>query len=182
MTKLKNYTDGVKSIENLITISECRSLISKGNRIGFEEATVNSENSQAVIKEIRNNYRVHIDDPRLAIKLYRRVYQYLPRTVDGWLASGLNERFRFYRYEKDQYFKWHQDDTYVKEPGVESRYTFLIYLNEDYVGGETEFENFIVTPKTGMAVLFPHDLKHQARDIQTGMKYALRTDVMYSNK
>jgi len=179
MSKVKNYIDGVKSIENLITISECRNLISKGNRIGFEEATVNSDNSQAVIKEIRNNYRVHIDDPGLAIKLYRRVFQYLPRTVDGWIVNGLNERFRFYRYEKAQYFKWHQDDSYVKEPGLESRYTFLIYLNEDYEGGETEFENFIVTPKTGMSVLFPHDLKHQARDIQTGVKYALRTDVMY---
>lgn len=179
MNKATYYNDGVKSIRNLITISECRKMIIDSNRKVLEEATVNTGTSQEVDKEIRNNYRLHFDDFGLAIKLYRRIYPYLPKSIDGWLTSGLNERFRFYRYEKGQYFKWHQDDIYQREPGVESRYTFLIYLNDDYEGGTTEFETFAVAPETGMAVLFPHTLNHQGSIIQTGTKYALRTDIMY---
>lgn len=36
-----------------------------------------------------------------------------------------------------------------------SFYTFMIYLNDDFEGGETEFENLLtVTPEKGTALIF----------------------------
>ncbi|MBF0265277.1 MAG: 2OG-Fe(II) oxygenase [Gammaproteobacteria bacterium] len=179
MTKITKYNEGVIAIANFLTISECRKIIFDSNKLGFEQATVNSGNSQELDQSVRNNNRVHFYNSSLSNKLYRRIYQFLPKQLNGWIPIGLNERFRFYQYNAGEYFKWHQDDTYVKGPGVESRYTFLIYLNDDYEGGGTEFESFTVTPVTGTAVLFPNNLNHQGSEIDFGTKYAIRTDIMY---
>jgi hypothetical protein len=57
--------------------------------------------------------------------------------------------------------------------------TFLIYLNDDFEQGYTEFSWEKVKPKTGMALVFPHMLTHRATSPINGTKYILRTDVMY---
>ena len=55
----------------------------------------------------------------------------------------------------------------------------MIYLNDDFEGGETTFEQFTVQPKKGTALIFHHPIKHAGEQIRSGVKYALRTDVMY---
>ena len=55
----------------------------------------------------------------------------------------------------------------------------MIYLNEEFEGGETKFDKFSIIPKTGMALVFPHHLLHQGNSVVSGVKYVLRTDVMY---
>lgn len=55
----------------------------------------------------------------------------------------------------------------------------LIYLNDDYEGGETEFPHFGIKlkPKPGMLALFPSNYAyfHIAHKINSGTKYALVT-------
>ena len=58
--------------------------------------------------------------------------------------------------------------------------TFLIYLSDDFSEGYTQFPWDKVHPKVGMALVFPHRIKHRAVPAQNGIKYVLRTDVMYS--
>lgn len=56
----------------------------------------------------------------------------------------------------------------------------MIYLNDDFEGGETEFENLLtVTPEKGTALIFYHPLRHEGKALASGLKYVLRTDVMY---
>jgi hypothetical protein len=75
-------------------------------------------------------------------------------------AIGLNERWRFYRYEPGQTFKMHFDGSVKRDNGERSQVTFMIYLNQDSEGGETRFELpgsqeiITVVPRTGMALLF----------------------------
>lgn len=57
--------------------------------------------------------------------------------------------------------------------------TFIIYLNDDFEQGYTEFAWEKVLPKAGMALVFPHKLSHRATSTVNGTKYVLRTDVMY---
>lgn len=62
-------------------------------------------------------------------------------------------------------------------------HVFLIedFLNNDFEGGETEFENlFTAAPKKGTALVFYHPLQHEGKTLVRGLKYVLRTDVMYS--
>lgn len=60
--------------------------------------------------------------------------------------------------------------------------TFMIYLNNNFKGGETTFSNNIITPVTGMAIIFLHSLEHSGNPIIEGTKYVLRTDIMYKKK
>lgn len=79
----------------------------------------------------------------------------------------------------DQYFKWHKDGHYCRTDDEISQLSFLIYLNQDYQGGETEFPWETIRPETGMALVFPHKIRHQGSSIASGIKYVLRTDVMF---
>ncbi len=55
----------------------------------------------------------------------------------------------------------------------------MIYLNGDFEGGGTEFKTAIITPQEGAALVFPHKVPQQGMAIISGIKYVLRTDVMY---
>jgi prolyl 4-hydroxylase len=73
------------------------------------------------------------------------------------------------------------DGSYSRNENEKSFYTFLIYLNDDFEGGETEFGNlFTVTPIKGSALVFYHPLRHEGKTLISGLKYVLRTDVMYA--
>jgi hypothetical protein len=52
-----------------------------------------------MLPDIRNNSRVTLDDPRRSEELWQRVQPFVPSPLFGREAIGLNERWRFYRYE-----------------------------------------------------------------------------------
>jgi hypothetical protein len=56
----------------------------------------------------------------------------------------------------------------------------MVYLNDDFEGGTTDFrDGDVIAPKRGMALLFEHRLIHQGAPVTRGKKYVMRTDVMY---
>jgi prolyl 4-hydroxylase len=78
-----------------------------------------------------------------------------------------------------QEFKPHQDIDFVKSETEKSFFSLLIYLNDNFVGGETIFENAIVKPVAGSALVFPHILLHSGAKVTQGIKYVLRSDIIY---
>jgi prolyl 4-hydroxylase len=134
--------------------------------------------------DIRNNERVILDDPAFAEELYRRLGEAIPETISGWTRVGLNERFRCYRYRQGQWFAPHSDDAFRRTPDERSFLTVMVYLNEGFEGGCTRFLRLgaEATPKTGRALLFQHALLHEGAAVESGVKYALRTDAMYRRK
>lgn len=87
----------------------------------------------------------------------------------------VHEGYQLLRYGEGQEYKAHSD----AGPGINRVVSALIYLNEDYAGGELEFVNFgiKVKPKAGMMILFPSDFayRHIAHPIRKGKKYSLVT-------
>ena len=55
----------------------------------------------------------------------------------------------------------------------------MIYLNDNFEGGATSFDDTIIKPKKGAALCFIHEQKHEGSPVITGIKYVLRSDVMY---
>jgi hypothetical protein len=129
--------------------------------------------------------RVMVDDEVLAARLFQRVRPFLPERIDEWVAAGLNERFRFYRYDVGQTFTPHYDGSFRRNDGEESKLTFMVYLNDDFSGGTTDFLTeggnvwLRVQPRLGMALVFEHFQLHEGTSPKSGRKYVLRTDVMY---
>ncbi len=173
---------GIFTIDGFLLPQECERFFAQSEAIGFSEAVISTDDGDQLMKDARNNDRILYDNRELAASLFARALPHLPAAIDGWTPSGFNERFRFYRYTSEQYFKWHQDGTHRPSAHEESFLTFIIYLNDSYEGGATEFAWEKVQPMAGRALVFPHRLRHQGAKIVAGTKYVLRTDVMYSGR
>jgi hypothetical protein len=77
----------------------------------------------------------------------------------------------------------HIDGSYKRSETEFSYYTFMIYLNDGYEGGETKFASGeIIRPKTGTALIFEHRQRHEGAALISGIKYVLRSDIMYKLK
>ena len=173
-------TNEIFTIPDLCTHQECDDWIAHSESLGYEAATINTERGQQKIPDVRNNARSIIDDAALADQLWIRISSNVPYATKGWEAIGLNQRFRFYRYDVGQKFSWHADGCVRLDNGQMSQLTFMIYLNDDFKGGETLFRHGLkVEPKKGMALLFTHWQKHMGNEVSAGRKYVLRSDVMY---
>jgi len=180
--KKTGYGTGIFTIENFLSPEECIDYIQMSETIGYEEAEIITREGSQIRKEIRNNDRIIFDDEKLATFIFEKAKDFLPEDLEDWGLLGLNERFRFYRYTSGQYFKWHQDGYYCRNNNEISELTFLMYLNDDYQGGETTFNWGTIKPEIGMLLIFPHFLLHQGSPVESGVKYVLRTDVMYRKK
>lgn len=181
MPERKQLAQYIFTVPRFLTETECEELIELSESIGYTEAPVTMPGGKAIInKDVRNNDRVMVDDLKLADALWSRAQPFCPAFYKGYSALGLNERFRFYSYQAGQVFRWHTDGAYRRRAGETSRLTFMIYLNDDFAGGETLFEHVKVEPQTGMALIFAHSLLHEGGEVFSGRKYVLRTDVMYS--
>ncbi|AUC75172.1 prolyl hydroxylase family protein [Olleya sp. Bg11-27] len=167
-------------IEDFLTSDECELYINYSSTEGFEEAKIGVQGNQVMNKNVRNNDRLLFFDLDLAKQLWGRVCSYVPKEMGLYKALDLNEMFRVYRYSKGQRFKMHRDGSYERNEKECSFFSFIIYLNDDFEGGETEFRKlFTVSPKKGSALLFYHPHRHEGKEIVSGVKYVLRTDVMY---
>lgn len=175
----KQLAEGVYTIDHVMTPAECEQIIRRAEASGFEVAALNTLHGARVDPGVRNNDRVILDDPELAGELWARVAPHTPPLWVGRQVRGLNERFRFYRYTPGQRFTWHVDGAYERDNGEKSFLTLLIYLNEGYEGGATKFHHLAVDGRTGMALVFDHVLPHEGAELTRGVKYVLRSDVMY---
>jgi prolyl 4-hydroxylase len=175
------YTQDVFTINNFLSQQECIELIRKSEEMGYEEATVDVGSSQQrMIKGVRNNERVLYNDETYAALIWERLKEFAPQGKSGEQACGLNELFRFYKYTPGQRFKMHKDGSFKRNPYEASQYTFMIYLNDEYTGGETVFASGeIIRPQSGTALIFHHPLRHEGSILMAGVKYVLRSDIMY---
>jgi prolyl 4-hydroxylase len=173
-------TDDIFTVAGFLSATECEEYVRSSEARGFGDAPISTGFGQVLRKDVRNNSRVTVDDPSLAQRIWDRAAPFVPTQLAGYRAIGVNERFRFYRYELGQTFKWHRDGYFERPNGERSRLTLMVYLNEGFDGGHTRFENAIICPATGTALFFVHHLLHEGAIITRGRKYVMRTDVMYS--
>lgn len=177
------------TIDHVLSPAECEQMIGKSEAWGYEAAPITTAAGFVMRPDIRNNTRVMRDDEGLAAWLWQRLQPHLPACWpprvppdwhDAWRAAGLNERFRFYRYDPGQRFAWHFDGAFARSWTERSMLTIMVYLNDDFDGGTTDFENGVsITPVRGRALIFAHAQSHQGAPPTRGRKYVLRTDVMY---
>ena len=177
--QLNSLTNNIFTIDNFWTKQECEDFISKSELIGYEPATIDTEKGQIVVETVRNNNRVLYKDTILADKLWQQLKPFAPTQIGNSKAVGLNELFRFYKYQVGQEFKRHIDQSFIRSDIEASYFTFMIYLNDNYEGGETTFTSLTIEPKQGTALIFFHDLEHEGSSVKKGIKYVLRTDIMF---
>ncbi|KAH8161980.1 hypothetical protein CIB48_g6257 [Xylaria polymorpha] len=142
----------------------------------------------AALPEIQENLSTL---PRLAIdkSVDRTKYEFY----------RVNKRLRFLKYKPGDFFKPHCDGAYGETTPegdmVQTYMTVHLYLNDsqqeaglgvDLIGGATSFlsrnnsRKLDVDPKAGRVLIFQHStLKHSGDDVIAGLKFTVRTDIMY---
>lgn len=187
MWKQRLDDDRVFLIHGFYDPEECDAAIALSEQTGYGDATINTARGVVLNRAIRDNARLIVDDASLAGTLWDRLQPLVPPVVERCRVVGLNERFRFYRYDAGQRFAPHFDGYFERDNGERSQLTCLVYLNDDFTGGETRFygedrstPRITVVPKRGMALIFVHQQLHEGAPVVSGRKYVLRTDVMYT--
>jgi hypothetical protein len=169
----------VFTVDRVLSADECAALIERIDALGPTVAPISTPRGFVMNEDVRNNTRVIFDDVALAQILFERIEAHVPAQLCGMRPVGANERFRCYRYERAQQFATHRDGSFVRSDDEMSLLTFMVYLNEGFGGGQTRFHDVSVTPQTGLALLFQHFLLHEGSSVTSGVKYVLRSDVMY---
>jgi len=175
-------------IEQLYTPAECAALLAATVHADWLPATINRPNGRGVDTRIRDNLTAIVRDAALAQTVFTRIAPHVPATMtSGWdgprramRLHRLYEPLRIYRYEVGHHFGLHTDQSYTQDH-ARSLLTLLVYLDDDFDGGETEFpdEHRTITPRTGDALWFQHALLHAGNAVTRGTKHVLRTDVLY---
>jgi 2-oxoglutarate-Fe(II)-dependent oxygenase superfamily protein len=196
-------------IKNFLTRDETDELVNRAELNGF--ASIEWEYH----KTYRDCTRVIMRDEHLAEKLWQRLLPHLRVDdlsakpfgygADGfWIPKGVNPLLRITRYSPGGHFDIHRDGGFVVTDDFRSVYTFMVYLQAPYYGGETRFYDSEseesmsgprlhlpyqevpkrdpvakVSPKAGTAVIFTHDVAHEGATVTAGDKYVLRTDILF---
>ncbi len=192
---------------NVLSPDECKAIIAAGESVNFlPDAPVREDGDISILAH--NFYWVV--DTAFHDALWSRISPFVPSNVGGRLARGLNRRFRVYRYVPGAEYRCHIDgawppsgilenDKYVYDASPEDKkqsslFTFLVYLNDEFEGGETTFflpaaregilNGYPVRPVMGSVAIFPHGdaneaLLHEGTGVRKGAKYIIRTDVEY---
>ena len=177
-------------VKNVFSQEECKAMIKDTECAGYDKALVNAGGGRQVLNtDYRKSSRCIVDSVEQAAEIWRRVKDYVPASWNHrgelWNVVGLNERLRFLRYSPGDFFSPHFDGTYQRENGDQSFITIQLYLNEDFKGGATTFLDIdsdavtAVQPKTGSVLIFQHVIFHSGSIVSKGIKYAVRSDVMY---
>jgi hypothetical protein len=176
---MHRHSDRVFTIPDFLSHAECEELIALAEAHGFEAASVRTQTGPQLMAHVRNNQRVMFNAPEWKERLWARLsVAGLPVLDGGAEAVGLPADLRFYKYNTGERFKMHKDGPW-KEDGGTSKLSFLVYLNDAFSGGRTDFREFVIRPLSGMALLFIHDTWHEGEKVIAGTKYVLRSDVMY---
>ena len=180
----------VFTVDNFLSLEKCDAYIKMGEDIGYEEALIHTADGIVRVSQHRNNDRVIFRNEAIAEKLWTIAEDFLPTEIEGRKPIAINELIRFYRYDADQQFNWHQDFPYERDNGEKSLLTLLVYLNDGFEGGETSFDDSFsdepfdelqVSPKQGTALFFWHETHHKGEPVIEGRKYVMRSDVMFSS-
>jgi hypothetical protein len=142
----------------------------------------------------RNNERIVSDNRNLAETLFKKAFENIPDTQTDnqqrkWTKTGINPRIRICRYLEGQYFHRHLDGIHHANDNTRSFLTFMIYLNgnDEFTGGRTLFyadksSSEIIAeyaPQQGDLIIFDHTLWHEGEKVTGGIKYVLRSDILY---
>lgn len=161
----------VHELENFLPAAECTRYI---EQIDGAETCVPFTDTG---KFLNNKWT----DAELAQVFYEKLKTY---GISGFLRP--NTVIMSGKYVPGDSFSLHTDTGlyYNKDAGEKSRWTLLIYLNDDFDGGETVFydDNWRVTksitPKKGHAVLFDIDLWHKGSPVTRGAKYWIGCEII----
>ena len=178
--KITKYNTSIHIHDHFLTDDECDQLITLINS-KLVESVVTSN-----IKHHRTSKTHHFDNSDFINHINNKISNHLN------INPNKGERLQGQKYDKNQYFIKHTDyfepnsETYTKHCSKSGNrtFTFMIYLNDNFKGGNTYFNklDFSIIPKKGRAVFWNSlnidnsvnpNTEHEGSKIIYGQKYII---------
>ena len=194
------HPEKVWIVRDFLTVKECNEFIKCSDASEHLEYT-----SQPGTKYMahRECYRIQQTDAHeLAARLYDRLVRCntvlqdlqtqlkeISKKRPPYRPVGFNPNIRLYKYTKGHSFGKHVDESNKVDGMGTTEITILVYLSECQ-GGATRFyppysrKSFSFDPKPGTMLLHVHGdecLEHEADPVLDGIKYVLRTDLVFAH-
>jgi len=164
---VKKHTFGkyeLYELRNILTPEECDTLIELAKAKGMEDSSVlayGKEKDTETDTDYRKSKQTWFEDN--ASPVIQKIADYCEQ-ITG-LPKANQEMIQVAHYETGGKFNAHydacvyEDKTYcdkINRNAGQRKTTLLIYLNDDYTGGETEFTNLNlkIKPEKGKGILF----------------------------
>ena len=212
LNKINSYKiNDILLLKNVLSPKECKCIINSSKN-KFDKI------DKEYLATVRNSKRLLTLNENLSNVVWKRINNFIKEkyyenqvtpfgfgTEGEWSPYYINECFRISEYNKGARFNIHRDACYVKNEDIRSIYTIIIYLNDNFQGGETifyktnkkrqmcqtvqqEMDNneykikYSYKPKQGEVLIFDHDIIHEGIEVSNGNKYICRTDVVFERK
>jgi len=158
----------IRTFPNFLTADECRTFTS----------VCGPNASQFTNSGKFDNKKWH--DPVLAAHFFQRLI------AINKCEQMLRANTVIIHYKSGDSFNLHTDTGlyYDRESQTKSRWTLLIYLNDDFDGGQTEFfdDSWVLTrtiePVAGTALLFDINLWHRGTEVTKGEKHWIGCEII----
>ncbi|MBL4619121.1 MAG: 2OG-Fe(II) oxygenase [Marinicaulis sp.] len=161
-------------------VKECEAVAGHRHATGKLRAdgTLDQVESSARISEAIGASQLTTDIIGMVRGVYKDVVQPHFQTKLEWFETPEVLRYRKggeYIMHSDAY-NWLRDEKKWKR-AIDRDFSTLMYINEEFEGGEIYFPNcdFGMKPRRGMLVAFPSDWRytHMAKPVTSGIRYAI---------
>jgi prolyl 4-hydroxylase len=174
----------ITEIESFLSEEECNELVTIIDANHTRSSVVEGGTDISTVSETRTSSTCNLDSNN---ELVSRVHNKIAIHLGQQLSKG--EGLQGQLYEQGQFFKPHNDyfsgsayDKHCLQSGNRT-FTLMIYLNDDFEGGGTNFPNMDlkVKPKRGKAVIWQNTIDgigqektlHEGQSIDSGKKYII---------
>lgn len=184
---LNIYQNAIGKDDVTWVINTLEEALSKSSKYSWSEAQITTSNKP--VKAARDCSDFKFNNKTLGprnkdndelFNIYEKMYDIVKKCVDDYAKYwGIDvtyyEAFNFVKYEGEgQEFKIHADHG----PHYNTTVSIVVYLNEDYDGGEIHFprlDKLTYLPKTGDIAIFPSNYiyEHASLPMKSGTKYCI---------
>ena len=146
-------------IKNFLTEEECDALLLEAETSDNWQPQ-NPNTAIFILKS--NNHKILID---------------IHKRISLLFDSGLHAQIlrMIHKTDKDSFWERHSDNS----GGSEIKYGVVLYLNDNFEGGELYYPNLdlVIKPEKGMLVYHPGDEEHEVLKVISGNRYTLTSFV-----
>lgn len=159
--------------EHRETLELSRSVVlSKGVVDGRTSIERNLDDNHEITKMIHEKMNLALDEyKRRVVKIH---WAYNTHPVPGAMnTKSWREDIRIIEYDEGKEYRFHRDSSHNKRHSQYHReISIILYLTDDFEGGETEFLHAKYKPKKGYALIFPSNwcFIHQGCKVTKGVK------------
>ena len=175
ISKFQNISNKIyHTQDNLLTFDECNFLINKAKN-NLQRSMVNSINNdtnkfETKLDNVRTSYQAWLNKHEYS-NIINKIIKFISKYTPYPITIKNFEDIQVAKYLPNQEYKYHYDICHPTQAATEHlksckaefqlnksvRFiTVLVYLNDDFNGGNTEFTklNIKIKPKKGKALLF----------------------------